>query len=804
MKKNGTLWKTFAFISLAMVGVFASKLTWAQSENTNKSYFRQLGQELPTPNNYRTASGAPGHEYWQQRADYDIKVELDDEKQRITGSETVTYTNNSPDPLSYIWLQLDQNILDKESDTYKTQTGAGRRGGMSQLGDKMSPSQLKALADRSFDGGHKIQYVRDATGNPLKFTIVKTMMRIDLPKILRKGEKLVFNVGWYYNVNDRLNPAQQAASRGGCELFPEDGNWLYSITQWFPRMAVYDDYNGWNHKQFLGQGEFSLTFGNYKVAITVPSDHIVGATGVLQNPAQVLTTEQQNRFNQSKTAKKPVVIVTQAEVAEKEKTKAKDKKTWVYYAENVRDFAFTSSRKLIWDAMGVNIGGKTVMAMSYYPKEANPLYGQYSTEAVAHTLRIYSKHTFDYPYPVAISVEASNGMEYPMICFNYGRPEKDGTYAERVKYGAISVIIHEVGHNFFPMIVNSDERHWTWMDEGLNTFLQFLAEQEWDRNYPASRGFPRTIVDYMKSDQSELEPIMTNSESVKQLGPNAYAKPATALNILRETVMGRELFDYSFKEYSKRWMFKHPNPADFFRTMEDASGVDLDWFWRGWFYTTDPVDISIDKVIEGVFDTKNPEIEKARIRAERASKPEELTILRNRKDIPQTAVENNADLKDFYNEYDPLAVTETDRKNYQAYLATLTPDDKKWLENQKYFYQVDLSNVGGLVMPVIIEFEFEDGTKEVEKIPAEIWRVDNKKISKIFVKDKRVKSFTLDPYLETADIDLANNAFPRKQTPSRFELLKQQPYMRGQSTGPNPMQMQKKEKEGTKTGGGGR
>lgn len=802
MKNHYTLLKSVAFTIFA-VGMLANGVLQAQSENTNKSYFKQLGQELPTPNSYRTASGAPGHEYWQQRADYDIKVELDDEKQRITGSETITYFNNSPDPLSYIWLQLDQNILDKESDTYKTTMVSGaRRGGSAPLSDKITSSQIKALADRSFDGGHKIQYVRDAAGNPLKFTVVKTMMRIDLPKKILKGEKLVFNVGWYYNVNDRQNPALSAGSRGGCEYFPEDGNWLYSITQWFPRMAVYDDFNGWNHKQFLGTGEFSLTFGNYKVAITVPSDHIIGATGVLQNPQQVLTAEQLNRFNQSKTAKKPVVIVTQAEATEKEKSKAKDKKTWVYNAENVRDFAFTSSRKHIWDAMGVNIGGKTVMAMSYYPKEANPLYGQYSTEAVAHTLRVYSKHTFDYPYPVAISVEASNGMEYPMICFNYGRPEKDGTYSDRVKYGMLGVVIHEVGHNFFPMIVNSDERNWTWMDEGLNTFLQFLAEQEWDRNYPSGRGFPKTIVDYMKSSQSELEPIMTNSESVKQLGPNAYAKPATGLNILRETILGRELFDHAFKEYSRRWMFKHPAPADFFRTMEDASGIDLDWFWRGWFYTTDPVDISIDKVVEGVFDTKNPEVEKARIRAEKASKTEELTILRNKKDIPQTAVEANADLNDFYNSYDPLAVTETDKKNYQAYLATLTPDDKKWIDSQKYFYQVDLTNVGGLPMPVIIEFEYEDGTKDVERIPAEIWRMDNKKVSKIFVKDKKVKSFTLDPYSETADIETSNNSFPRKQTPTRFELIKQNPAMRGQSVGPNPMQLQKKEKE-TKTGGGG-
>ncbi|MBC8111807.1 MAG: M1 family metallopeptidase, partial [Verrucomicrobia bacterium] len=596
------------------------------------------------------------------------------------------------------------------------------------------------------------------------------------------------------NINDRQNPALSADGRGGYELFPEDGNYLYTITQWFPRMAVYDDYNGWQHKQFLGRGEFTLAFGNYTVAITVPADHIIAATGVLQNTAQVLTSEQQKRWNQAQTATKPVVIVTQEEATQKEKSKATAKKTWIYKAENVRDFAFGTSRKYIWDAMAVNIEGKKVMAMSYYPKEANPLYGQYSTEAVAHTLRIYSKHTIAYPYPTAISVEASNGMEYPMICFNYGRPEKDGTYSDRIKYGMLSVIFHEVGHNFFPMIVNSDERQWSWMDEGLNTFCQFLAEQEWQRDYPSSRGAAKNIIGYMKADRNVQDPIMTNSESITNFGANAYAKPATALNILRETVMGRELFDFSFKTYAQRWAFKHPTPADFFRTMEDASGVDLDWFWRGWFYTTENVDISLDEVTEFRLDSKNPDMEKPIAGTKSKTDLErDVTYQNNKKDLPTVALERNKELSDFYNTYDPNSITDADRENYKKYLATLDPREKALLEAKKHFYQLDFSNKGGLIMPVILEFEFEDGSKEKKNIPAEVWRMNNNKISKVFAFDKVVKGITLDPNLETADIETDNNFYPRKVSPNRFELFKSNRGVRGQSQGENPMQQQKKD-----------
>jgi hypothetical protein len=667
------------------------------------------------------------------------------------------------------------------------------------MSERTTVTQLSMMTDTSFDGGFKIDYVRDMAGKALPYVINKTMMRVDLPTPLAaKTGKLTLQIGWWYNINDRQNPVLSADSRGGYEFFPEDGNYLYTLAQWFPRMAVYDDYNGWQHKQFLGRGEFTLPFGNYTVAITVPADHVVASTGVLQNPKEVLTTEQLQRFEASKTATKPVVIVSQDEATQKEKTRATTKKTWVYKADNVRDFAFGTSRKYIWDAMGVKIDGapfSTVMAMSYYPKEANPLYGQYSTEAVAHTLQVYSKHTFPYPYPVAISVEASNGMEYPMICFNYGRPEKDGTYSDRIKYGMLSVVFHEVGHNFFPMIVNSDERQWTWMDEGLNSFCQFLAEQEWQRDYPSGSGPARTIVPYMKADKSVQNPIMTNSESIIQFGNNAYSKPATALNILRETVMGRQLFDFAFREYARRWAFKHPTPSDFFRTMEDASGMDLDWFWRGWFYTTDNVDISLDNVAEFRLDTKNPEVEKT-IAGQKAKElmDRDVTIQNNKRDLPTVAVERNPALNDFYNTYDPNDVTPADVQRYKQYLASLGPKEQEILSSGKHFYQLDFSNKGGLVMPLILRFVFEDGSSTDRRIPAEIWRYNDKEVSKVFVFDKALAEVILDPNEETADVDAGNNTFPRKTQLSRFELFKMEGGMRrGGGPSENPMQQARKE-----------
>lgn len=773
--KNRKFTLTFFLVCL-IFGFRIPAAAQEKEENVYKRKFEQLDSRIRSPNVYRTASGAPGHLYWQQKADYNIDVTLSDDKQTITGSEIITYTNNSPDMLPYLWIQLDQNRKAIGSDTYSTETNG--------IEDHMTIGSLREIVGYGFEGGYKISKVADGNGNPLPYTINKTMMRVDLPKPLLSGEKATLAIDWMYNINDRV----LMGTRGGYEYFEEEGNYLYTITSWFPRMAVYSDYQGWQNKQFMGRGEFALPFGDYKVRITVPSDHIVAATGVLQNPDKVLTEKQQELFNQAKTATKPVIIVSQKEAEKKEKQRAKDTKTWEFHADSVRDFAFGSSRKFIWDAMGVNVNGKTVMAMSYYPKEANPLYEQYSTQAVAHTLKVYSKHTVPYPYPVAISVEASNGMEYPMICFNYGRPDKDGTYSDRIKYGMISVIIHEVGHNFFPMIINSDERQWTWMDEGLNTFVQFLAEQEWQRDYPSGRGPAHKIVPYMKSSKDTQRPIMTNSEQILQFGNNAYGKPATALNILRETIMGRELFDFAFKTYAERWAFKHPTPEDFFRTMEDASAVDLDWFWNGWFYTTDHVDIALANVDYFQLSTQNPKVEKVLKKELAERQANHIARIKNEKAIKETAVEANPALRDFYNSYDEFAVTKEDEKKYQEYLKSLNKEEKAMLEAGYHFYELTFRNQGGLVMPVIIEWKYADGSTEIQRIPAEIWRQNENKAVKVFAKKKVVTGIVIDPLLETADTDVSNNYWPEYNQPNRFELFKQKQGARGTSTGSNPMQ----------------
>ena len=788
--RKSTIW----LLILSFVGVLT-----AQNDKYKGRKFEQLGTELATPNVYRTASGAPGHKYWQQKADYVINVEIDDEKQILTGSETITYTNNSPDVLTYLWVQLDQNVRQQESFTYKTSTSSMR--------NKMSTSavdRVNGFAD--YDGGHKITKLTDANGKSLKYTINYTMMRIDLPKALNPGEKFVFNVDWHYNINDR----DRVGGRGGHNYF-KDGNYIYTITQWFPRMAVYSDFEGWQNKQFMGRGEFALVFGDYDVKITVPADHIVASTGELQNPNDVLTKTQRDRLKKARTAKEPVKIVTRSEALKAQKSKTSKKKTWHYVAKNVRDFAFGSSRKFIWDAMGVQVKDKKdywtslgkaeengvkddfVWAMSYYADEAYETYEKYSTHAVAHTLESYSRHTIPYPYPVAISVEASNGMEYPMICFNYGRPASDGTYSERTKYGMIGVIIHEVGHNFFPMIVNSDERQWTWMDEGLNTFSEFIAEQEWEHDYPMHYGGPaHKIINYMKSKKEEIVPIMTNSEQVKKFGPNAYAKPAVALNILRETVLGRELFDFAYQTYARRWAFKHPTPEDFFRTMEDASGVDLDWFWKGWFFSTDHVDISIESVKKYNIDTKDPEIE---------NKIKKQQYWRNRTHIAnernkniQTYVDKRPRLNDFYNKWDRHEPRQDQEKAQKKFEKSLDEFGKEMLDRNPNFYEVKFKNVGGLVMPIIIEFTYEDGSKEVEYLPAEIWRMNEEEVTRVFVKDKEVTQIILDPYRETADTDENNNYYPQKIIPSRFEMFKRKRGARGAS-GQNPMQKYGKKKK---------
>src|SRR5450830_1187834 len=743
--------------------------------------FRQLEEILPTPNAYRTASGAPGHAYWQQRADYTINASLDEAKRAITGSEQITYHNNSPDTLSYLWVQLDQNIYKKDSDARMMLTQPSREAWAKPANPEDGykfEGMRGILAGGEFDGGFKIKTV-GAGGQPLKYVINRTMMRIDLPTPLKSGEQFVFNIDWSYNINEQ----QVLGGRSGYEHFDEDKNDLFEIAQWFPRMAAYYDVYGWQHKQFLGTGEFTLEFGDYDVQLTVPADHVVASTGELQNPDSVLTATQRDRLRQARTATKPVVIVTQAEAENAEKSCIAvgngATKTWHFKAKNVRDFAWASSRKFIWDAQGYKKDGTNTLAMSYYPKEGNPLWEKYSTQAIIHTIEQYNKYALDYPYPVAISVNGPvGGMEYPMISFNGPRPTKDKktgeiTYSKQAKYGLIGVIIHEVGHNYFPMIVNSDERQWTWMDEGLNSFVQYLAEQAWEEHFPQSRGEPRAIVDYMKS--TIQVPIMTNSESVLQFGYNAYAKPPTALIILRETVLGRELFDFAFREYAQRWKFKRPTPADFFRTMEDASGTDLDWFWRGWFYTTDRVDVSVDFISEYGVSTENPEIEKAWKKAQKDAEPESITDQRNKGTLARR-VDAHPELKDFYNDHDDFTVTNKDRNAYKESVDKLEPWEKALLDDLKnkgkHLYLVDFTNIGGLVTPLVLQIELASGKKPSSGFPPKCGATRRRKITKLIVTDEPMVGLVQDPLWETADTDVSNNAWPRKLAQSRVELFK--------------------------------
>jgi hypothetical protein len=713
----------------------------------DKNKFRQMYDLLATPNMYRTASGAPGPEYYQQQADYKMDIELDDKNAKLFGTETITYTNNAKESLDYLWIQLDQNIQAKTSKTPLVEN--------SKIDPAISVQGFsRKFLEAPFDGGFKINYVNDVAGKPISYTVNETMMRINLTKPLAHGEKFEMNIKWNYNINNYMLDG----GRSGYEPF-KDGNKLYVLAQFYPRMAVYNDVEGWQNMQFWGSGEFALPFGNFEVNITVPADHIVEATGNLLNRAEVFTPEQVKRYELAqKSYDKPVVIVTQEEASVSEKGFSEKKKTWKFKAENVRDFGISTSRKFILDMMAVKMADKTVMAVSLYPKEGNPLWEQYSTRAVAHTLKSYSSYTFDYPYPKAVSVNAQDqGMEYPMICWNYGRPEADGTYSDRVKYGMLGVIIHEVGHNYFPMIVNSDERQWTWMDEGLNTFMEYLAEQSFDKNFPADRGPASKIVPYMSGDQNAIEPIMTNSEAIKQFGNNAYGKPAAGLNILRETIMGHDLFDYAFKTYANRWKFKHPTPEDFFRTMEDASATDLDWFIRGWFYTTDYTDIGIKEVTQYyVSDT-----------APKGYKAPEITR-RNRRKLAGSLVymksnlENNSNNKNAFDIKEIKTLDEFVKSNFKA-------DEIAKLNSPKYFYEVTFNKPGGLVMPIIVALTFEDGTTEIQTFPAQIWRMNDAEVTRTFATNKIISKIVVDPKLETADIDTTNNTWPKEEVKSKFD-----------------------------------
>jgi hypothetical protein len=751
--------KSILFSSLLAVAVsFTSIAQETKTEEKkreqghyNENKFRQMYDIMATPNMFRTASGAPGPAYYQQKADYKMDIEIDDKNQKLYGVETITYYNNSPEALEYLWVQLDQNMRAQDSKTPLVE---------SQRMDPALPADrfAKKFMENGFEGGFHIEYLKDKSGKNMSYTINQTMMRINLATPLKPGDKTVFSIKWWYNINNY----QIDGGRSGYEQFP-DGNRLYVIAQFFPRMAVYSDVEGWQNMQFWGRGEFALTFGDYDVNITVPADHMMEATGELQNRKEVYNSEQMKRWELAqRTFDKPVLIVTQAEAEAAAKGFSDKKKIWKYKAKNVRDFGISTSRKFMLDAMAVQLASNKPMAISIYPPEANPLWGEYSTRAVAQTLKTYSKHTFDYPYPKAVSVSAEDqGMEYPMICWNFGRPDADGNYTDRVKYGMLGVIIHEVGHNFFPMIVNSDERQWTWMDEGLNTFLEYLTELEFDKNFPTDRGPAAKIVPYMKGNQQYLEPIMSNSENIYNFGANAYGKPATGLNILRETIMGHELFDHAFKTYAQRWKFKHPTPEDFFRTMEDASAVDLDWFWRGWFYSTDYVDIALKDVKEYYVSTEpTAKLKNYRVRTGRFTYDDGPFLYL----VDESNEDFNPATKKAFNSNEVQMLEDYVAKNYTA-------EERAKLKSPKFFYEVEFEKLGGMIMPIIVELQFEDGTSENHTFPAQIWRRNNETSKRVFATNKKVVKIQLDPKLETADIDTNNNVWPSAAVKSKFDEL---------------------------------
>ncbi|MEM9529982.1 MAG: M1 family metallopeptidase [Pseudomonadota bacterium] len=776
----------FMLCLICTAGIAAVRQTKGDFEDR----FRQLDEVLPTPNAYRNAAGEPGHEYWQQQVDYRIAVALDEARRRLSGTAEITYHNRSPDTLRYLWLQLDQNIFRPDSLAERSNAFAapGRRGPPVRDAKEGNPAGLSLgelrrqhfLADN--EPGYDISRV-SSDGQPLRHTIVGTLMRVDLKQPLAPENATTFTVEFAYNMVEE----DAVSARAGYEHFPDDeregGNDIFLVAQWFPRLAAYTDYEGWTNKEFLGRGEFTLEFGNYDVSITVPADHIVSSTGVLTNPGDVLTATQRERLEEARSADRPVFVVTAEEALQNEREGTEETQTWRFTADNVRDFAWASSRKFIWDAQGYQQGGDVqpeVLAMSFYPKEGEPLWSKYSTAAVIHTMKVYSRFSFDYPYPTAQSVNGPvGGMEYPMITFNGPRTDlqDDGrrTYPLSEKRFLVGVIIHEIGHVYFPMTVNSDERQWTWIDEGINSFLDGIAGREWDPNIPWGVE-PRDILEYMTSDKQV--PIMTQSDSVLDLGPNAYHKPNVALNILRETILGRELFDFAFKEFSRRWRFKRPTPADFFRTMEEASGVDLDWFWRGWFYTTDHVDISLDRVYKMRLDTMNPDIDFSRRRQEEADEPPSVFVQRNEAEGRSTWVEDNPDIRDFYDENDEFTVTNEDRNAYLAMLAELEPWEMEALtravREDRQYYVLEFSNLGGLVMPIILKLTYADGSTERRELPAEIWRRTPHAVKKLIVTDREITQVQVDPLWETADADVENNYYPRRIVPSRIEAYKRE------------------------------
>lgn len=735
--------------------------------------FEQLGSILPEANEVRLASGAPGPDYWQQEANYLIETELDERNSRILGNQTIEYVNHSPHELTYLWVQLDQNAFKMNSKRSRVRWPLAFEGEPGKPAEIEFDSFRSFVYNQEFRGGYRLTSVTDSAGRNLNVTVVHTNMRIDLPQPLQPGDSFSFKIGWEFNIVD-----EALAFRHGRRKL-KDGDYAYHIAQWYPRMCGYYDRQGWQVKPYIGAGEFALEFGRFEVRITAPDDFVVAATGELANAEEVLNPSQRERLQRAQTSNRPVMIISEEEAKDNLARKSRQKKTWIFKAEKVRDFAFAASRGYLWDAMGVEVGGQTVMAMSVYPPESIALWQRFSTEAVAHALRKYSEMVYPYPYPVAWSAwGAEGGMEYPMISFQTSRSiDEKGTYPERHRGYVIGVIIHEVGHNWFPMIINNDERQWMWLDEGLNSFVDHLAGSEFDpvlqkRNLKSEKEVIETMT------QKDDPIIMTAADNMTRAGYQAYSKPTVGLLVLREGILGRELFDFAFQEYARRWAFKRPTPADFFRTMEDASGVDLDWFWRGWFFGNDHVDMAIEGVNSYRLDDGEPDRSLAMAKKEEDAIPP--TPYQEFLEEVGTVAERNKRLQDWYYSFDPYEPSEKDIQNYEKKREKLEDWQREQLEFGEFAHLVRVKNVGGLIMPLVLDIEFTNGRKRRLEIPPEIWRSGKEEVKIPFISNRKVREVVLDPDNAFADADLSNNIFPREIEEGRFKL-------KPREKSPNPM-----------------
>jgi hypothetical protein len=531
-----------------------------QQTVADSSPFRAL--PLPSPTRVRSSTGAPGADYWQQQASYTIRATLDTAAQTISGTETIHYVNRSPDPLDFVWVQIEQNIFASNSVTYQ----------LNQPPLHFAGGAVFDFTGKGFTGGIAIERFA-AGGTELARTEYGTMMRVELAAPLAPGGAIDFDVAWRFPV-----PPYGGGRMGRI------GARLYEIAQWYPRMVVFDDVNGWNPLPYIGAGEFYLEYGDYDVTLILPAGFVVAATGTVQNPQDVWSPAIRQRLEQATTASERIQVITKAEATANGARATPGTRTWHLTATNVRDFAWAASPDFRWDASGWN----GIRINTFYRPGAAPW--EEANRMARYTIQLFSEQWGTYPWPHATTVEGLiEGMEYPMLTFVPAIEKREDQFW---------VLMHEFGHQWFPMIVGSDERRYPWMDEGFNSFIDYDAAEGYFKGTAYGDTVRRELLSAYRTSAvpGREQPLITKPVEQRDLAWGAYQKPALMLTILRDAVLGRETFERALREYVRRWQFKHPQPADFFRTMANVSGKDLDWFWRAWVYTTARLDQAVDSV----------------------------------------------------------------------------------------------------------------------------------------------------------------------------------------------------------------